>query len=37
MNPGVDPLLAAAAERLLRKDPAERFQTAAEVRAAAGV
>ena len=35
MNPGADPLLAAAAERLLRKDPAERFQSAAAVRAAA--
>jgi hypothetical protein len=37
MNPGADRLLAAAAERLLRKDPALRFQTAAEVRAAAGI
>jgi eukaryotic-like serine/threonine-protein kinase len=37
LNPGADPALAAACERLLRKDPAERFQTAAEVRAAIGV
>jgi len=37
MNPGADPLLAAASERLLRKDPALRFQSAAEVRAAAGL
>ena len=37
MNPGADPRLAAASERLLRKDPAKRFQTAAELRAAAGV
>ncbi|HEU4385914.1 MAG TPA: serine/threonine-protein kinase [Anaeromyxobacteraceae bacterium] len=31
LNPGADPRLAAMAERLLRKDPAERFQSAAEV------
>jgi serine/threonine protein kinase len=37
LNPGADPLLAAAAERLLRKDPAKRFQAAADVRAAAGL
>jgi serine/threonine protein kinase len=37
MNPGADPLLAAASERLLRKDPALRFQSAAEVQAAAGL
>jgi serine/threonine protein kinase len=34
LNPGADPRLAALAERLLRKDPGERFQTAAEVREA---
>jgi eukaryotic-like serine/threonine-protein kinase len=34
VNPGADPRLAAVAERLLRKDPAERFQTALEVLAA---
>lgn len=37
MNPGADPLLAAASERLLRKDPDLRFQTAADLRAAIGV
>ncbi len=37
MNPGADPLLAAAAERLLRKDPAMRHQTAAEAMTAAGL
>ncbi|MEI6225025.1 MAG: serine/threonine-protein kinase [Deltaproteobacteria bacterium] len=37
MNPGADPLLAAASERLLRKDPAMRHQTAAEAMAAAGL
>ncbi len=31
VNPGADPRLAAVTERLLRKDPAERFQTAEEV------
>jgi len=31
LNPGADPALVAAAERLLRKDPAARFQTASEV------
>ncbi|HYQ82038.1 MAG TPA: serine/threonine-protein kinase [Anaeromyxobacteraceae bacterium] len=31
LNPGADPRLAAVAERLLRKDPAERFQSAGEV------
>jgi serine/threonine protein kinase len=31
VNPGADPRLAAVAERLLRKDPAERFQSAQEV------
>lgn len=31
LNPGADPRLAAVAERLLRKDPAERFQSALEV------
>jgi len=31
LNPGADPRLAAVAERLLRKDPAERFQSAREV------
>ncbi len=36
LNPGADPALAAASERLLRKDPAGRFQTAAELRAAIG-
>jgi len=34
INPGADPLLVAAAERLLRKDPASRFQSASEVLAA---
>ncbi len=37
MNPGADPLLAEVSERLLRKDPAKRLQSAAEVRAAAGL
>jgi serine/threonine protein kinase len=37
MNPGADPLLAAASERLLRKDPAMRLQTAEEVMIAAGL
>jgi serine/threonine protein kinase len=37
LNPGADPVLAAASERLLRKDPSRRFQTASELRAAAGV
>lgn len=32
-NPGADPRLAGAAERLLRKHPAERFQTAEELLA----
>jgi serine/threonine protein kinase len=36
LNPRADPALAAVAERLLRKDPAERFQGAAEVLAAIG-
>jgi serine/threonine protein kinase len=31
VNPGADPRLAAVAERLLRKDPAERFQSAQDV------
>jgi len=31
LNPGADARLAAVAERLLRKDPAERFQSAEEV------
>jgi eukaryotic-like serine/threonine-protein kinase len=34
VNPGVDPALADLAQRLLRKDPRERCQTAAEVCAA---
>jgi serine/threonine protein kinase len=34
VNPGVDPALAALAERLLEKDPARRCQTAREVLAA---
>ncbi len=34
LNPGADPRLAAVAERLLRKDPAERFQDAGSVLAA---
>ena len=34
MNPAADVALAAAAERLLRKDPADRIQTAAELRSA---
>ena len=34
---GADPLLAAASERLLRKDPAMRLQTAEEVMIAAGL
>jgi serine/threonine protein kinase len=34
VNPGVDPSLAAVAERLLEKDPARRYQTAGEVAAA---
>ena len=33
LNPGVDPRLALVAERLLQKDPAERFQRADDVRA----
>jgi serine/threonine-protein kinase len=37
LNPGADRILAAAAERLLRKDPSMRYQTASELRAAAGV
>ena len=37
LNPGADPLLAAAAERLLLKDPALRFQSASALRAAVGV
>jgi len=37
LNPGADRILAAAAERLLRKDPSMRYQTATELRAAAGV
>jgi serine/threonine protein kinase len=37
LNPGADRVLAAAAERLLRKDPSMRFQTASELRAATGV
>ena len=37
LNPGVDPALAAIAERLLAKDPERRFQTAEEIaRAMAG-
>jgi len=35
-NPGVDPRLAAIAERLLEKDPARRFQRAEDVTAALG-
>ncbi|HEY6097846.1 MAG TPA: protein kinase [Anaeromyxobacter sp.] len=31
LNPGVDPLLASIAERLLAKDPARRYQTAEEI------
>ena len=31
LNPGADARLVAVAERLLRKDPAERFQSASEV------
>ncbi len=31
LNPGVDPLLAAVAERCLAKDPAARFESAAEI------
>jgi len=34
VNPGADPQLALAAERLLQKDPRERFQGAAELAAA---
>jgi serine/threonine protein kinase len=34
LNPGADPRLAAATERLLRKVPADRFQSAREVLAA---
>lgn len=34
LNPGVDPALAALAERLLQKEPAHRCQSAAEVAAA---
>jgi serine/threonine protein kinase len=37
LNPGADPALARASERLLRKDPGSRIQTAADVRAAAGL
>jgi serine/threonine protein kinase len=37
LNPGADVALAQASTRLLRKDPALRFQTAAELRAAIGV
>jgi serine/threonine protein kinase len=37
MNPGADPVLAAASERLLRKDPADRFQTVTELRRATGL
>jgi serine/threonine protein kinase len=37
MNPGADPILARASERLLRKDPGSRFQTAAELRGAVGL
>jgi serine/threonine protein kinase len=37
LNPGADPVLAAVSERLLRKDPSLRFQTASDLRAAAGV
>jgi serine/threonine protein kinase len=37
LNPGADRILAAAAERLLRKDPSMRYQTASALRAAAGV
>jgi serine/threonine protein kinase len=37
LNPGADPALAAASERLLRKDPAQRYQSAAEARRAMGV
>jgi serine/threonine protein kinase len=37
LNPGVDPALAAIAERLLAKDPARRYQSAEEItRAMAG-
>jgi hypothetical protein len=31
LNPGVDPTLAAVAERCLVKEPAARFQSAAEI------
>jgi eukaryotic-like serine/threonine-protein kinase len=34
LNPGADPALARIAQRLIRKEPAERFQTAEEVREA---
>jgi serine/threonine protein kinase len=34
LNPGADPALATVAQRLLRKEPAERFQSAREVLAA---
>ncbi len=34
LNPGSDPLLARIAQRLIRKEPAERFQTAEEVHEA---
>ena len=37
LNPGADDRLAAVSDRLLRKDPASRFQSAAEVLAAAGL
>ena len=34
LNPGADPLLARIAQRLIRKEPSERFQTAEEVHEA---
>ncbi|HMK72823.1 MAG TPA: serine/threonine-protein kinase [Myxococcaceae bacterium] len=34
LNPGADPALARIAQRLIRKEPSERFQTAEEVREA---
>jgi serine/threonine protein kinase len=37
MNPGADPVLAEAAGRLLRKDPAERFQSVTDLRRAVGL
>jgi hypothetical protein len=34
LNPGSDPVLARIAQRLIRKEPDERFQTAEEVHEA---